>query len=173
MRLTVIGRAGYYSLVSKQALLDEIVAARTDLSVVLHGLTPDHFLISGVSGIWSIKDILAHLVAWESETVTAFNQAQNSKIPALLRIDDIDSWNDEQYHINIRRPLSAILDDFEGVHKMILQMVRDYDTRALLDNRRFSWMEGEPLAYLIDENVILHEREHAYQIRAWRDSQAL
>jgi hypothetical protein len=34
-------------------------------------------------------------------------------------------------------------------------------------------MEGEPLAYLIEENATLHEREHADEIRAWRDAQAL
>jgi len=159
--------------VSKQTLIDEILAARAELKTALQGLTPDQYLTTGVSGIWSIKDILAHLVAWASETVTALNQAQNRRTPDLLRIDDIDEWNDKQYHNNIRRPLQAVLDDLEGAHRMLVKMVQEYDERSLLDNRRYPWMEGEALAFLITENIILHEQEHANQIRAWRSNQGI
>jgi len=125
-------------------------------------------MITGVVGLWSVKDILAHLSAWESEVVTALNQVQNKRIPSILRIEDIDEWNDEQYRINLRRPLEVIQGDFEGVHKMLGRMIQDFDERSLLDNRKYSWMEGEPLWYLVEENVTLHEREHADSIRAWR-----
>jgi hypothetical protein len=55
---------------------------------------------------------------------------------------------------------------------MLGRMIQDFDERSLLDNRKYSWMEGEPLWYLIEENVTLHEREHADSIRAWRENGA-
>lgn len=152
----------------KQDILDELSAARADLMDALHGLSPEEMLIAGVVGVWSVKDTLAHLVAWESEVVTALNQVQNRRIPSLLRIDDIDEWNAEQYHVNVRRPLEAVLADLGGVHRMLHTMIADFDERALTDNRQYAWMEGEPLAFLIEENVLLHEREHADEIRRWR-----
>lgn len=149
-------------------MLEELAAARAELIESLNGLAPEKMLIAGVVGMWSAKDLLAHLVAWESEVVTALNQAQNRRTPSILKIDDIDEWNEKQYRTNASRPFEAIWSDFEGVHRMLYQMLDDIDERTLTDNRRFPWMEGEPLSYLVEENVTLHEREHAAEIRAWR-----
>jgi hypothetical protein len=157
----------------KSEVLDELSAARADLLAALAGLTPDQMMRPGVVGFWSIKDLLDHLVAWESEVVTALNQVQNKKMPSILKIEDIDDWNEEHYHSNARRLLDTVLKDFEGVHKMLTLMISDISERDLTDNRRYPWMEGEPLAYLIEENAILHERDHAYDIRAWRESEGI
>jgi hypothetical protein len=35
-----------------------------------------------------------------------------------------------------------------------------------------AWMEGEPLSYLIYENAIWHEEEHAEDIVNWRNALA-
>lgn len=153
-------------------MLSEIAAARDELNRALEGLSPDSLLVTGVVGLWSVKDTLAHLVAWESEVVTALNRVQNKRMPGILKIDDIDEWNAEQYRVNVRRPLGAVLADFEGVHRMLRQMVADFDERLLTDRRRYRWMEGEPLWALIEENVILHEREHADEIALWRQQNA-
>lgn len=158
---------------NKETILNQLVSARAELMAAVDGLTPEQMLMSGASGIWSVKDILAHLVAWESELVTALNQAQSRKKPLIIDIDDIYEWNEEQYHVNVRRPLEAVLSDFAGVHKMLLKMVSEYKEKALFDNRTYSWMEGEPLWYLIEETAYLHEREHAEDILAWRQTEGL
>ncbi len=157
----------------KQDVLEELKKARADLLEALQGVTPDQMMRPGVVGIWCIKDLLAHLVAWESELVTALNQAQNHRMPSMMQIEDIDEWNEEQYHVNARRPLEAVLSDFEDVHRVLLHMVEDFDERLLLDNRSYDWMEGEPLTYLIEENATLHEKEHAADIRAWREREEI
>jgi hypothetical protein len=157
----------------KADVLEDLKNARADLLSALDGLTPEHMMMPGVVGFWSIKDILSHLVAWESEVVTALNQAQNKKMPSIMKIEDIDEWNEEQYHLNARRLLEPAQTEFEGVHRMLVKMIEDYNERDLMDNRRYPWMEGEPLAYLIEENAILHESDHAADIRAWRDREGL
>ncbi len=153
----------------KNELLHTLSATRADLLDALNGLTPDQIIQPGVAGVWSVKDILAHLVAWEAEVVTALNQVQSRHTPSIIAIEDIDEWNEEQYHTNRARSLEAILSDFAGVHKMLCRMIEDFDERALTDNRRYPWMEGEPLWFLIEDTVILHEQEHASEIRAWRE----
>jgi uncharacterized damage-inducible protein DinB len=154
---------------SKQDVLNELSSAREALMAAIEGLTPEQMRMPGVTGIWSVKDVLAHIAAWESELVTALNQAQNRRVPPIIDIEDIDEWNEEVYHLSARRPLEAVLSDLAGVHKMLLKMVGDYNERALTDNRRYPWMEGEPLWYLVEENAYLHEREHAEEILAWRE----
>lgn len=153
----------------KKDLLDQLLGARQKLLTALEGLPQDSLLRPGAMGMWSVKDILAHLTAWESELVTALSKLDPKQTPAILKIDDIDEWNADQYHTAAPRPLSDVLEDFHGVHKHLLRAVEALDDKTLGDPRRFRWMEGEPLSYLVLENAILHEQEHAEDILAWRE----
>lgn len=152
----------------KSDVKDDLRAARANLQAALDGLSAEHMLRVGVVGIWSVKDVLAHLVAWEAELVTALSKLDVRRAPAIVEIEDIDEWNADQYRVNAPRPLEAVLADFHGVHKHLLAAIDDVDERILTDNRSFPWMEGEPLSYLIAENATWHEEEHAADIRAWR-----
>ncbi|MCB9437238.1 MAG: DinB family protein [Anaerolineales bacterium] len=156
---------------AKQALINEYIQARRTLLAAMEGLTDDEMLRPGAAGYWSVKDIMAHLTAWESELITALVWVEQKKrgAPAIVKIDEIDEWNDEQYHISVARPLQIIREDFEGVAKHLIAAIEALDDDALDNNRRFSWMEGEPLSYLVYENAIWHEEEHAEDIRAWRE----
>jgi uncharacterized damage-inducible protein DinB len=158
--------------VSKKALLDDVRQARAELLAAIEGLSADEMVQPGAAGIWSVKDILAHLTAWEAELVTALSGRLSRRYqdaPTLVKIDDIDEWNAEQYHENARRPLDVIWQDFHGVHKHVLRAIEDLDEAILDDPARLEWMEGEPLSYLILEAVIWHEQEHAEDIRGWRE----
>lgn len=159
---------------AKAEVLEQIREARGALLAAIEDLPDDVLLRPHVVGFWSIKDVLAHLTAWESELVTALSGVDNpSRVPEIVQIEDFDEWNDEQYRISVRRPLADVLEDFNGVHKHLLKAVEDLDERTLEDARRFSWMEGEPLWYLIAENGYWHEQEHADEIRKWREEQGL
>ncbi len=157
---------------STQDILDQLRQARQTLVAALDRLPPDAMLRPGVVGLWSIKDILAHLCAWESELITALSRLDN-QMPEMMKIEDINDWNEEQYHLNAPRPLDVVLEDFEGVHKHLLQAVLALDEKTLSDPRKFHWMEGEPLAYLVAESASWHEQEHAEQIQEWRKAQGL
>jgi uncharacterized damage-inducible protein DinB len=153
-------------------IIADVRAAREDLRDAIAGLSPDEMVQPGAVGLWSVKDVLAHLVSWEAELVTALSRLEQHKTrpPRIVEIEDIDEWNDEQYHTNARRTLDDVLQDFEGVHRQVIRAINEVSNRDLDDNRRFPWMEGEPLSYLILENAVWHEEEHAEDIRAWRDA---
>ncbi|MCS6870059.1 MAG: DinB family protein [Anaerolineae bacterium] len=160
--------------VQKQAVLAELRRARANLLAAIEGLSPNDMLRPGVVGFWSVKDILAHLTVWESELITALSRLDRpSLVPHIVQIDDVDAFNEEQYHINAPRPLELVLEDFHGVHKHLLRAVEALDERTLTDVRKFRWLEGEPLTYLIADCAYWHEDEHAEQIRQWRAAQGL
>jgi hypothetical protein len=156
---------------SKKAILNDVRQARAELVSVVEGLTDDEMMRPGAAGIWSVKDIMAHLVTWEAELVTALSGklARPFKAsPEIVKIEDIDEWNAEQYHLNAGRPLAMVLSDFQGVHKHLLLAIEALDEKLLEDPLRFDWMEGEPLSYLILETAAWHEHDHAADIREWR-----
>jgi hypothetical protein len=160
--------------VGKAEIIEQIREARGALLAAIDGLSPDNMLRPGVVGLWSVKDILAHLTAWESELITALSRLDRpGNTPEIVKIDDIDEWNEEQYRVNARRSLDVVLEDFNGVHKHLIKAIEDLDNKTLEDVRKFPWLEGEPLSYLIAENATWHEQEHAEEIRNWREEQGL
>ena len=159
---------------NRQQLLKRLDDAWAALKESYAGLADSEMMVPGVVGEWSVKDILAHLTAWQSELVTALSQLDNPKrVPEIIKIDDLDEWNEEQYRTNARRSLQAVREDFQGVHKHLLKAVEELDNDTLENVRKFPWMEGEPLWYLIAENGYWHEEEHADQVRRWRDEQGI
>jgi len=158
---------------TREDVLRELREARAALLSAIDGLSPDQMRRPEVVGVWSVKDVLAHITAWESELIAALNDLKTQRAPRIVEIEDIDEWNEEQYHATARRPLEDVLADFEAVHRALLAVVEGLDNRQLGDNRVYPWMEGEPLAYLIAENATLHEQEHADDIRAWREQEGL
>ncbi|GAB4552425.1 MAG: hypothetical protein OHK0023_20440 [Anaerolineae bacterium] len=158
----------------KNDVLTALQTARAKLVTSIAGLSDDAMLRPGVVGLWSVKDVLAHLTAWESELVTALAMLDKpNHVPHIVQIEDIDEFNQEQYATNAPRPLAIVLEDFHGVHKHLLKEVAALDERTLTDVRKFRWMEGEPLTYLIMENAVWHEEEHAEEIRLWREKEGL
>lgn len=159
---------------TKQELLDEIRQARATMLKALDGLPNDAMLRPGVVGMWSVKDVLAHLSIWQSELITALDHVDRpERTPHVVEIEDIDEFNEEQYRANVRRPLDVILEDFEGVHKHLIKAIEEIDEKTLNNGRKFPWMEGEPLWYLIAENGYWHEQEHAEEILQWREENGL
>lgn len=156
----------------KKELIDAYHHARALLLDAIEGLSEDAILQAGAVGYWSVKDVLAHLTAWESELVTALVRIEHKQkgVPKIVEIEDIDAWNQEQYHISASRDLNIVLSDFHGVSKHLIAAIEALDDKSLDDNRVFPWMEGEPLAYLVYENAIWHEEEHANDILDWRES---
>lgn len=159
----------------QKELIDDFRQARERFLAVLDGLEDDDFLRMGAVGFWSVKDVLAHLTAWESELVTALVRIENGNksVPNIVKIDEIDEWNEERYHESASRSFDVIWDDFLGVGKHLIEAIQALDEDTLDDNRRFPWMEGEALSYLIYENAIWHEEEHAQDIEAWREEEGI
>jgi uncharacterized damage-inducible protein DinB len=136
--------------VRKQEVLEQIRQARQNILAALEGLPDDAMLRPGVVGVWSVKDLLAHLSVWQSELITALSQLNRPKVvPEIVNVEDIDGWNDDQYRENVRRGLDVVLEDFHGVHKHLIKVIEQLDDKTLDDVRKFPWMEGETLWYLI------------------------
>ena len=159
----------------QKELVEDYQNARQKLMEVLDGLADDAFLRPGAVGIWSVKDTLAHLTAWESELVTALVRIENGNkgVPRIAQVDDIDEFNEELYRQNTRRGMQVIWDDFMGIKKHLIEAIQALSDKTLDDNRIFPWMEGEALSYLIYENAIWHEEEHADDILTWREEQGI
>src|SRR5579863_10480620 len=108
-------------------LLASLSQERAALLDAIKDLPGDFLERKGVVGEWSIKNVLGHLVAWES-AVTNFlpGRIATGARPAIFALigDDEDGWNarevDSREHLTAREQL----DEFEQSRQALLQVLR-------------------------------------------------
>lgn len=157
---------------------DRLDLSREQLLLTLEPLADDAFTQSGANGEWSVADILAHLVAWESELVTCLMNLDQGKKPArmLAAISDVDGYNARRYEENKDRNLDQILDDLRGVRIQLEEWLTHFSNRDLTDGNRYKWTEGTALWQIVEANSFGHEYEHLPDLESfverWEHDQA-
>jgi hypothetical protein len=153
---------------------DEILAAieegRSKLNLAIEGLSDAQLQEPGVTGEWSVKDLLFHITTWESELVKLLWQAaEGQQATSLLVTDqDIDGSNARVYALGKDRPLESVRQDFHGVHTQIVRRAGVFSDADLSDLHRFPWLGGDPLWQWIAGDSFEHEAEHGAEILEWR-----
>jgi hypothetical protein len=157
----------------KQAELTELLkASHVELLQAIQGLTEAELAQPGAAGDWSAKDILAHVTAWEAEILKALGQSRMGKRPTINDLTDaeVDVQNAQWQKQTLKKPLAKVMEDLNGVRQQIIRQVERMSDADLNDPARHrSWLEGHTLAEFIASESFEHGREHAEQIRAWRN----
>jgi uncharacterized protein (TIGR03083 family) len=163
-------------MTTKMTTRAEILAAlereHQALEDVLAGLAPEQLTTPIRDDGWTIKDILAHIAAWESEMVTALFHASRGLggTPSLGKaVENMDAWNAQRHAENAGRSLDRILGDWRGVRQALVQRLESWDDRTI--NQSVRWRPGRTFAELIEANSYGHEAEHREEIARWRATQ--
>jgi len=157
---------------NQDEMLEALDSTREELLVAIEPLSDEALHQPGVMGDWSVADILAHLVAWESEMVTALLRIDQGKRPArlLTAFEDVDGYNAQRYQESKGRDLDRIFEDLIGVRVQLEEWLMEFSDEALNDPQRYSWSKGLPLWHIIAENSFRHESEHLPDIKTFVDS---
>jgi dienelactone hydrolase len=125
----------------------------------------------GVVGSWTVKDILAHIAAWQGRMARWVSDTLRGAVPQVLPAgmtwDDLDRWNEQTYLENRDRPLAEVLDEFARSYDQALEATRAATEDDLFDPARFPWREGRPLWVMVAANTFWHHAEHAQAIGQW------
>jgi len=130
---------------------------------------PDDFLErKGVVGEWSIKNVLGHLVEWES-AVTEFlpERVATGAIPAIFAVigDDEDGWNAREVASREHLTPREQLEEFERTRQALLETLRALGEETLSREHPWKGWDGTVAAYVLD-SVGGHEDEHREAVMA-------
>jgi uncharacterized protein (TIGR03083 family) len=154
---------------SVEEILDALDATRERLLTVLEPLPDEALAYPGTIGPWSVKDVLAHLAAWESELITGLLRLQQGKKPAhlLAAMADRDAYNARRYEENRDRDLDRVFADFQDVRMQLESWIEEFSDRALNNPNQYKVFNGQPLWQVIKANSFGHEGEHIAAIGAF------
>jgi hypothetical protein len=126
----------------------------------------------------SIKDIIAHLMAWQRLTVARLEAARWNKPPRPTNwpghldpeggvdegdVDEINEWIYETYHT---RPLAEILQAWRQVFQQVLDTSEALSEEELAEAGRYLWLGNWPLSAVL-VGTYEHHDEHLVQLRDW------
>ena len=128
----------------KQALLEEIRRERAALDAALALLTPRQMTRPGVTrGGWSVKDVLAHLVAWQQLNLGWYEAGLRGEKPAIpapgYTLRELPRFNQMLYRRHHRRSLRAVTADYATWHRRVVELITTLSDSDLVTVGRFSW----------------------------------
>lgn len=156
---------------TKQELLEAIQDEWQNLLSTLDLLSETQMLQIGDEDGWNIKDILAHITAWELlmiDWIEASLRGETPDRPAPGEPwDDLDLINQQIYDQYKDVPLSEVFAQFHNVHHVAYSKVASLTERDLMDPERFVWRAGHPLWHMVADNTWRHYDEHLEVIEDW------
>ena len=155
---------------SKPMLLEFIRSEHSLLELTLARLTHTQMLLPGVEGEWSIKDILAHISAWERRMINWTGSLLHGEEPAIPLPWDVDRMNAETYAQVREKPLADVLEEFRQIYWDSLALVESLSDEQLQTNYADIWPMG-PLWTGIAANMNWHYKEHREHIQNWLANQ--
>jgi hypothetical protein len=158
---------------SKAELLQEIGVERSRLDALLEQLTPRQMTQAGATlAGWSVKDILAHLIAWQQMNLDWYATGLRGETPEIPRPGDIRKLNDRIYRKHRRRSLKAVLADYHAFHQKMLELIEEVPDRDFAALGRIAWTGPTwTLSDCINWNTASHYRWACKHIRKWLRAQ--
>lgn len=160
--------AGSMQRWTRPALRAFLIRQHTNLMDGISGLTEATMLSTQVCGFWSIRDVLAHVLAWNEfqfVVLQGWPRVAVEKLEPWQGAGDIDALN---ARLQAARAQLTMIDLCDGLMTYHRRMARAFDRASDADLRSrgdYGWGEEGTLSGLF-YSFALHEAEHAEDI--WR-----
>jgi hypothetical protein len=143
----------------KQKLLERLRKAWSDFLDSYAGLSEAELLKPGVTGEWSVRDIIAHVTTWEEETLKHLpGMLQGEKYPRYSVVGI--AFNALMTANTKALPLAEVLQQQNDVHRRLIEFVERVPAEHLDSKTRFR--------HRLRMDTYSHYPKHAQAIRRWR-----
>jgi hypothetical protein len=133
-------------------------------------LTTPHFDFD-----WSIKDVIAHLWAWQQISIARMEGGLHDREPVLPKwiVESIENWEEDADRVNAltferqhNKPWSEIHQIWREGFLRLLEVGNQISERNLLDSDRYAWLNGYSLAFILIASYD-HHQEHVEKLMHW------
>jgi len=126
----------------------------------------------GACGVWSVKDIIAHLASYERilvDILTTFTGGGST--PVLNSYVELGSqFNDIEVSRRTAKTIQDVLAEFNDTHLQVMSLLVNIPSETRSISGTLPWYGME---YALDDVLVYmyygHKREHSAQIAAFRD----
>lgn len=149
----------------RRRALAHMSRSRAATLALLARLPEEAVLRPRTQGAWSVRDVLAHIAAWEEEGTRRLEliaRGRGDRIRFYDTMAEVDRFNARAVAAARRTPLPALLRRLDRARARLLRALRGLPPRALADPAH-----ELPAVIWLREFAWTHERAHRVEIRAW------
>jgi hypothetical protein len=124
---------------------------------------------------WSIKDVMAHLWAWQQISIARMKGGLYNHEPMFPKwiVEAIDDWEEDADGVNAltyetqhNKPWSEIHQTWRNGFLRLLELGDEISERDLLNGDRYPWLKGYSLAFILVASYD-HHQEHFEKLTNW------
>ena len=148
---------------NRSQLLKRLDEAWNKLKAAYAGLPDSAMTEPGVTGAWSIKDIIAHVTSWEEESLAHLPLVLEGGKPPRYSVTygGIDTFNALTTERNRSLSLSEVLRQRDDTHCRLIEFIRRVPEEQFSRETRFRWR--------LRLDTYSHYAKHAEAIQKWRE----
>lgn len=160
----------------KQQILTTVREEFNRWEALLAGLSEEEITARRLPANLSIKDVMAHLMAWQQRSIARLEAALLDREPEFPEWpegldaesdDDVDQVNAWIYETHRDRPWSSVYQDWREGYLRFMELGEAIPEKDLLDPERYDWMEGRPVGLVLQSSYEHHHEEHLGPLLAW------
>ena len=136
---------------------------------LLGGMTQDQVAARDLPSGLSVKDVIAHLWAWQGLSVARLEAALDNRDPQYdLGPNGLDPDNEENleginawiHETNIDRPWTDVYGNWRRRYLWFLELAARAPEQALMQPARYPWLKDTPLSAVLRGSYEHHHEEH-------------
>ena len=146
----------------RSGLLQRLDQRWDELRDAYAGLPDAEMTEPGVTGGWSVKDIVAHVTSWEEESLKHLPDVLAGRRPPRYSVTygGIDAFNARTVGQRAKLSLAEVLRQRDDTHRRLVDFLRTVAESQLVRETRFRRR--------LRLDTYGHYRKHADAIRKWR-----
>jgi hypothetical protein len=150
--------------VDRAQLLARLDRAWTSFTDSYAGLSEAEMLEPGVTGAWSVRDLIAHVTWWEEEALTHLPEMLRGRRPPRYSVlyGGIDTFNAQMAERKQALSLADVLREQDETHRRLIALIERAPADQITTDTR--WRHRLRL------DTYGHYPKHAAAIRKWRDA---
>lgn len=141
-----------------EALIAAIESKYADLVRLYQHIPPAKLSEPSLSNAWSVKDLVAHIAAWEWRCAALLAAAHDTDAP-LLAQPAVDALNREIYLERVNWAWAEVKYDAAQAHQSLLTVIDQFPAERL--NR-------EIVIATISQETLEHYSEHLAELQRWQ-----
>jgi hypothetical protein len=147
----------------KDDALSRLHKSHAALLNTIAGLSPDELTHIQVEGVWTTKDLLGHIAAWDKTLLEPLSIFIHGGAFKALIIPDHDVWNHEQASQRFALSYSMIFDEMEAIRKELLGLTDKIPETQWQQTFQAPWGDQNNIIEMIS-GLAWHEEEHTKSI---------
>ena len=147
----------------KETLSQLLYNCRAETEAVLMGADPEQVIYTE-SG-WRVKDIIAHLTAWEREVMTSIRAYSDAAVYTITNYTTADEYNDLVFRRDYDLPFQQLQMDSVAIHAGFIAAVRAIPNERWEGQIICPWNLPSAIDGLI-RFMVNHEINHRHDIRS-------